>query len=53
VEAFADGKQLLDAANRHGLEGAVSKRKAAPYRSRPPHLSQAILDAKGKRNGSL
>jgi ATP dependent DNA ligase domain len=30
VEAFDDGTKLLEAAERHHLEGVVSKRKAAP-----------------------
>jgi hypothetical protein len=29
VEAFEDGEQLLVAADRHDLEGVVSKRKAS------------------------
>ena len=33
VEAFADGEQLLEAAEQHRLGGVVSKRKA--YRSGP------------------
>jgi len=33
VEAFEDGQELLEAAERHGLEGVVSKRRSAPYRS--------------------
>jgi bifunctional non-homologous end joining protein LigD len=33
VEAFADGTKLLEAAERLKLEGIVSKRRAAPYRS--------------------
>jgi bifunctional non-homologous end joining protein LigD len=33
VEAFDDGQELLEAAERHGLEGVVSKRRLAPYRS--------------------
>ena len=33
VEAFDDGVKLLEAAERHGLEGIVSKRRDAPYRS--------------------
>jgi bifunctional non-homologous end joining protein LigD len=32
-EAFADGHALLEAAERHKLEGVVSKRRGAPYRS--------------------
>jgi ATP-dependent DNA ligase len=28
-----DGQVLLEAAERHGLEGVVSKRRDAPYRS--------------------
>ena len=32
-EAFADGLALLRAAEKHGLEGVVSKRRDAPYRS--------------------
>jgi len=33
VEAFDDGQALLEVAERHGLEGVVSKRRLAPYRS--------------------
>ena len=33
VEAFDDGAKLLEAAERMQLEGIVSKRRAAPYRS--------------------
>jgi bifunctional non-homologous end joining protein LigD len=33
VEAFDDGQALLELAERHGLEGVVSKRRLAPYRS--------------------
>jgi bifunctional non-homologous end joining protein LigD len=33
VDAFADGQKLLEAAEKHGLEGVVSKRRDAPYRS--------------------
>jgi len=33
VEAFDDGQELLEAAERHGLEDVVSKRRDAPYRS--------------------
>ena len=33
VEAFDDGQVLFDMAERHGLEGVVSKRRLAPYRS--------------------
>ena len=33
VETFDDGAALLRAAERHGLEGIVSKRRDAPYRS--------------------
>jgi bifunctional non-homologous end joining protein LigD len=33
VEAFDDGQTLLEAAERHKLEGVVSKRRDAPYRS--------------------
>ena len=33
VEAFDDSVKLLGAAKRHGLEGIVSKRRTAPYRS--------------------
>ena len=33
VEAFDDGAKLLDAGERMQLEGIVSKRRAAPYRS--------------------
>ena len=33
VPAFDDGVKLLAAAERHGLEGVVSKRRASPYQS--------------------
>ena len=33
TEAFDDGPKLLQAAERHGLEGIVSKRRDSPYRS--------------------
>jgi bifunctional non-homologous end joining protein LigD len=33
VQAFDDGVKLLEAAERHGLEGIVSKRRSSPYRS--------------------
>jgi ATP-dependent DNA ligase len=33
VEAFDDGQALLTAAERHGLEGVVSKRRCSLYRS--------------------
>jgi bifunctional non-homologous end joining protein LigD len=33
VDAFDDGQKLLEAAEKHGLEGVVSKRRSAPYRS--------------------
>jgi ATP-dependent DNA ligase len=33
VEAFDDGQKLLEAAERHGLEGVVSKQRSAPYKS--------------------
>jgi bifunctional non-homologous end joining protein LigD len=32
-ESFADGEALLRVAEKHGLEGVVSKRRHAPYRS--------------------
>jgi bifunctional non-homologous end joining protein LigD len=32
-ECFADGQALLRVAEKHGLEGVVSKRRDAPYRS--------------------
>jgi len=32
-EAFDDGEPLLRVAEKHGLEGVVSKRRDAPYRS--------------------
>ena len=32
-EAFDDGQALLRVAEKHGLEGVVSKRRDAPYRS--------------------
>jgi len=35
VRCFDDGAALFIAAERHGLEGIVSKRKASPYRSGP------------------
>jgi bifunctional non-homologous end joining protein LigD len=33
VDAFDDGQKLLEAAEQHSLEGVVSKRRDAPYRS--------------------
>jgi bifunctional non-homologous end joining protein LigD len=33
VEAFDDGQKLLEAAERYGLEGVVSKQRSAPYKS--------------------
>jgi bifunctional non-homologous end joining protein LigD len=33
LRCFDDGAALFIAAQRHGLEGIVSKRKASPYRS--------------------
>jgi len=33
VESFDDGQALLEVAERHRLEGVVSKRRDAPYRS--------------------
>jgi ATP-dependent DNA ligase len=33
VEAFDDGQALLEVAERHRLEGVVSKRRSAPYHS--------------------
>ena len=33
VDAFDDGQKLLQAAEQHRLEGVVSKRRDAPYRS--------------------
>ena len=33
VVTFEDGAKLYKAAEQHGLEGIVSKRQAAPYRS--------------------
>ena len=33
VDAFDDGQKLLAAAEQHRLEGVVSKRRDAPYRS--------------------
>jgi hypothetical protein len=35
VEAFEDGARLIEQAERHGLKGVVSKRKASLYRSGP------------------
>jgi bifunctional non-homologous end joining protein LigD len=35
VQTFEDGAKLLEAAERHGLEGIVSKRKASAYHSGP------------------
>ena len=35
VQGFDDGAKLLEAAERHGLEGIVSKRQASAYRSGP------------------
>src|SRR5262245_51712750 len=42
VDAFDDGQKLLEAAERHGLEGVVSKRRAAPYHSGPTRDWQKI-----------
>jgi bifunctional non-homologous end joining protein LigD len=33
VQTFDDGAKLLEAAEQHGLEGIVSKRRGAAYRS--------------------
>jgi bifunctional non-homologous end joining protein LigD len=33
VDSFTNGQKLFEAAELHGLEGVVSKRKTAPYRS--------------------
>ena len=33
VQAFDDGRALLAEAEKHGLDGIVSKRRDAPYRS--------------------
>jgi ATP-dependent DNA ligase len=35
VQGFVNGAKLLKAAEQHGLEGIVSKRKASAYRSGP------------------
>lgn len=35
ADAFEDGAKLLEVAERHGLEGIVSTRKARAYRSGP------------------
>ena len=35
VWGFDDGARLLEVADRHGLEGIVSKRQASAYRSGP------------------
>jgi bifunctional non-homologous end joining protein LigD len=35
VQGFDNGAKLLEAADRHGLEGIVSKRQASAYRSGP------------------
>jgi len=35
VQAFDNGAKLLEAAERHGLEGIVSKRQASAYRPGP------------------
>jgi ATP-dependent DNA ligase len=43
VEAFADGASLLELAERHGLEGVVSKRKVSPY-----HLGRVAVLAQGQ-----
>ena len=37
VDAFDDGQKLLEAAEKHNLEGVVSKRRDAPYRSGECH----------------
>jgi bifunctional non-homologous end joining protein LigD len=34
-ESFVDGEALMRAAEKHGLEGIVSKRRDSPYRSGP------------------
>jgi len=41
-QTFADGQALLRAAEEHRLEGVVSKRRAAPYRSGPSRDWQKI-----------
>ena len=33
LDAFDGGQKLLEPAEQHGLEGLVSKRRDAPYRS--------------------
>jgi len=38
VQTFEDAAKLLEAAERHGLEGIVSKRKASAYRSGNPAI---------------
>ena len=37
AQVFDNGAKLLKAAERHGLEGIVSKRQASAYRSGPSH----------------
>ena len=54
VDAFDDGQKLLEAAEQHRLEGVVSKRRNAPYRSGECHdwlkiKTQAWHDANRKR----
>ena len=41
-QTFADGQALLRAAEEHRLEGVVSKRRAAPYRSGPTRDWQKV-----------
>jgi len=53
-QTFADGQALLRAAEEHRLEGVVSKRRAAPYRSGPSRdwlkiKTQAWLEANRER----
>ena len=53
-QTFADGQALLRAAEEHRLEGVVSKRRAAPYRSGPTRdwqkvKTQARLEANRER----
>jgi bifunctional non-homologous end joining protein LigD len=54
VDAFTNGQKLFEAAERHKLEGVVSKRKSAPYRSGECHdwvkvKTMAWHDAKRER----
>jgi ATP-dependent DNA ligase len=53
VEAFDDGQALLEAAERHGLEGVVSKWRSAHYRSGVDRRSTQGLGGKATGGGGL